>query len=101
MACRNGSRGLGLDAGELAPGKKADVIVIDTNNQMFTPLMPGSKDQLYNHLVFAANGSCVDTVIVDGRIIYENRVFVTIDEREVLREANRCFRATVERMEAA
>jgi 5-methylthioadenosine/S-adenosylhomocysteine deaminase len=101
MACKNGSDGLGIGAGELTPGTKADVIVIDTNNQMFTPLMPGSKDQLYNHLVFAANGSCVDTVIVDGRIIYEDRMFTTIDEREVLREASRCFRATVERMGAA
>ena len=101
MACRNGSRGLGIEAGELAPGKKADLIILDTNSQMFTPLMPGSKDQLYNHLVFAANGSCVESVIIDGRIVYANRVFTTIDEREVLSEANRCFRATVERMGAA
>jgi 5-methylthioadenosine/S-adenosylhomocysteine deaminase len=98
MACRNGSDGLGIDAGELTAGKKADVIIIDTANQMFTPLMPGSKEQLYNHLVFAANGSCVDSVIVDGRIVYRNRVFTTIDERAVLREANRSFRAVVERM---
>jgi 5-methylthioadenosine/S-adenosylhomocysteine deaminase len=101
MACRNGNDGLGIDAGELTPAKKADLILIDTNSQMFTPLMPGSKDQLYNHLVFAANGSCVDTVIVDGRIIYEKRVFANIDEREVLREANRCFRAMIERVKAS
>jgi 5-methylthioadenosine/S-adenosylhomocysteine deaminase len=101
MACVNGSRGLQIDAGQLTPGRKADVILIDTINQMFTPLMPGSKDQLYNHLVFAANGSCVDTVIVNGSIIYENRVFNTIDEREVLQKANSCFRAVVERMGGA
>jgi 5-methylthioadenosine/S-adenosylhomocysteine deaminase len=71
--------------------------VIDTRNQMFTPLMPGSKDHVFAHLVFAANGSCVESVIVDGRVVYENREFTTIDEDEVLREANRCFRTVVER----
>ena len=99
MAVRNGNRGLRIDAGELSVGKKADVIVVDTQNQMFTPLMPGSKDHLYSHLVFAANGSCVETVIVDGRIVFEDREFTTIDEDEVLREANRAFREVVERMD--
>jgi 5-methylthioadenosine/S-adenosylhomocysteine deaminase len=99
MACRNGNRGLGIDAGEVSPGKKADLVVIDTRNQMFTPLMPGSKEHLYSHLVFAANGSCVETVIVDGAIVYENREFTMIDEEEVLREANRVFRELVARLD--
>ncbi|MCC6224484.1 MAG: amidohydrolase [Thermoleophilia bacterium] len=99
MACRNGNAGLGIDAGELVAGKKADLIVVDTRNQMFTPLMPGSKEHVYSHLVFAANGSCVETTIVDGRVIYENREFTTIDEDEVLREANRAFREVVARMD--
>jgi 5-methylthioadenosine/S-adenosylhomocysteine deaminase len=101
MACKNGNRGLGIDAGELSPGRKADIILIDTRSQMFTPLMPGSKDQLFAHLVFAANGSCVETVIVDGEIVYENREFTRIDEAQVLREANRSFRRIVERMVGA
>jgi 5-methylthioadenosine/S-adenosylhomocysteine deaminase len=99
MCCKNGNKGLGIDAGELSPGKKADVIVIDTKSQMFTPLMPGSKDHVFSHLVFAANGSCVETTIVDGRIIYRDRQFTTIDEDEVLREANRCFREVMARMD--
>jgi 5-methylthioadenosine/S-adenosylhomocysteine deaminase len=99
MATGNGNRGLGIDAGELTPGKKADLIVVDTQNQMFTPLMPGSKDHLFSHLVFAANGSCVQTVIIDGQVVYENRRFTTIDEEEVVREANRAFQEVVERMD--
>ena len=66
---------------------------------MFTPLMPGSKEHVFSHLVFAANGSCVETVIVDGQIVYEDREFTTIDEDEVLRQANRAFREVVERMD--
>lgn len=100
MATRNGARGLGFDSGELSPGKKADVVLVDTQNQMFTPLMPENADHVYSHLVFAANGSCVDTVLIDGRIVYENREFTTIDEREVIEQANRAFREVVERMDA-
>jgi 5-methylthioadenosine/S-adenosylhomocysteine deaminase len=99
MACKNGNRGLGFDAGELSPGKKADLILVDTQSQMFTPLMPGSREHVFSHLVFAANGSCVDTVVVDGQIVYEGREFTTIDEDEVLRQANRAFREVVERMD--
>jgi 5-methylthioadenosine/S-adenosylhomocysteine deaminase len=99
MACKNGNVGLGIDAGELSPGKKADVIVVDTQSPMFTPLMPGSKEHVFSHLVFAANGSCVESVIVDGRVVYENREFTTIDEEEVLRQANRAFREVIARME--
>lgn len=99
MATKNGNRGLGIDAGELTAGKKADLILVDTRSQMFTPLMPGNKDHVFSHLVFAANGSCVDTVIVDGEVVYEDRQFTRIDEDEVLREANRAFRETLERMD--
>ena len=66
---------------------------------MFTPLMPGSKEHVFSHLVFAANGSCVETVIVDGNVVYESREFTTIDEDEVLREANRAFRGVVARLD--
>jgi len=99
MATKNGNKGLGIDAGELSPGKKADVILVDTQSQMFTPLMPGDKGHVFSHLVFAANGSCVETVIIDGQVVYEDREFTTIDEEEVLRNANRAFREVVERME--
>ncbi|WP_239014608.1 amidohydrolase [Archangium violaceum] len=98
MATRNGAKGLGIDAGELSPGKKADVVIINTQNQMFTPLMPGNKDHVYSHLVFAANGSCVETVIIDGRVVYKEREFTMIDEREVLEQANLAFRRVLDRM---
>lgn len=41
----------------------------------------------------------METTIIDGRVVYENREFKTIDEREVLREANRAFREVVARMD--
>jgi 5-methylthioadenosine/S-adenosylhomocysteine deaminase len=48
--------------------------------------------------VFAANGSCVDTTIINGKIVMENRQFTTIDEQKVLREANEAFRRVLDRM---
>jgi len=69
MATRNGAAALGHETGELVAGRKADVILVETNSTMFTPLMPESVDHVYSHLVFAANGSCVDTTICDGKVL--------------------------------
>src|SRR6185437_7207050 len=68
MATRNGAAALRHDTGQLVVGRKADVILVDTANPMFTPLRPGDKAHLYSHLVFAADGRAVHTTIVDGRI---------------------------------
>ena len=98
MATRNGADALGHNTGRIEAGRKADVILVDTKNQMFTPLMPENADHLYSHLVFAANGSCVDTTIIDGKIVMENRQLTTVDEQKVLREANEAFRRVLDRM---
>jgi 5-methylthioadenosine/S-adenosylhomocysteine deaminase len=98
MATRNGALALGHETGQLEPGKKADVILVDLKSQMFTPLMPDNADHLFSHLVFAANGSCVDTTIIDGKIVMENRHLTTVDEQQVLREANDAFRRVLSRM---
>lgn len=98
MATRNGARALSHETGQLVPGAKADVILIDTNSTMFTPLMPSSEEHVFSHLVFAANGSCVDTTIVDGQVVMDGRKILTVDEDEVIREANRAFREVQARM---
>jgi 5-methylthioadenosine/S-adenosylhomocysteine deaminase len=41
--------------------------------------------------VFATNGSCVDTTIIDGEVVMEGRKVLTVDESTVLREANAAF----------
>jgi 5-methylthioadenosine/S-adenosylhomocysteine deaminase len=91
MATRNGAKALGLDAGQLAAGKKADVILVDTRNVMFTPLADHNAAQIYSHLVFAANGSAVNTTIVDGKVLMRDRQLITMDEASVLAEANKAL----------
>jgi 5-methylthioadenosine/S-adenosylhomocysteine deaminase len=98
QATRNGAAALGHETGQLIPGHKADVILVETNSTMFTPLMPGSVDHVFSHLVFAANGSCVDTTIVDGRVLMEGRKILSVDEDRVIREANRAFQEVESRM---
>ena len=98
MATRNGAAALGHETGYLAAGRKADVIAVDTRNVMFTPLAPGNADQVYSHLVFSANGSAVDTTIVDGQVLMRGRQLQTMDEAVILREANAGFQRVLARI---
>lgn len=91
MATRNGSEALRHEGGQLATGKKADVIIIDTLSPMFTPLLPGDPAHVLSHLTYAANGSCVRTTIIDGRIVMEDRQLKFADEAKIVREANLAF----------
>lgn len=76
MATIDGARALGLEKviGSLEPGKKADLIVIDCRKPHLTPLYHPAS-----HLVYAARGSDVDTVIINGRLVMENREIRTLD----------------------
>jgi 5-methylthioadenosine/S-adenosylhomocysteine deaminase len=38
----------------------------------------------YSHLVYAVNGSDVDTVLINGRVVMQNRKLLTIDENEAM-----------------
>jgi 5-methylthioadenosine/S-adenosylhomocysteine deaminase len=82
MATRNGAQAFGLDAGKLAPGKLADIVLLRRDTAAFTPL-----NDVMGQLVFCENGSSVDTVIVNGEIVVEGGSLKRIDEREVLRFA--------------
>lgn len=99
MATRNGSRALKHDTGQLASDAKADVILIDTKNEMFTPLIHGDAKHIYSHIVYSANGSCVDSTIVDGRFLMRNRQLQTLDEDEVLAKANESFHRVLARIQ--
>jgi 5-methylthioadenosine/S-adenosylhomocysteine deaminase len=98
MATRNGSVALRHETGSLIPGYKADVILIDTENPMFTPLLPGDARHLYSHLVFAANASAVDTTIIDGRVVMRGRQVLTADEGLARNKANEALRKVVSKL---
>ena len=68
MATIGGARAIGLNAGSVTEGMLADLVLVDLKKP---ELCPGNN--LISDLVYAANGSCVDTVIIDGKVVMENR----------------------------
>jgi 5-methylthioadenosine/S-adenosylhomocysteine deaminase len=81
MATIQGAKALGLDAviGSLDIGKKADVIILDTRKPHLVPV--------YNpvsHIVYAARGSDVRDVIVNGRLLVKDRKLLTIDLENIM-----------------
>jgi 5-methylthioadenosine/S-adenosylhomocysteine deaminase len=86
MATINGAKALGLTdkIGSLEIGKRADLILIDFSKPHLKPTR-----EVFASLVYSAHGSDVDTVIVDGEIVMENRRVKTLDEASVIREAEK------------
>ncbi|MDL2252590.1 amidohydrolase [Ruminococcaceae bacterium OttesenSCG-928-I18] len=79
-ATLNGAKALGLadKIGSLEAGKRADLLLIDLDRPQFQP-----QNDLVTGLIYAANGSEVDTVLVDGRVLMEKGELKTIDEEQV------------------
>jgi 5-methylthioadenosine/S-adenosylhomocysteine deaminase len=84
LATIKGAEALGLrkDTGSLEVGKKADIILVNIDTPNMIPL-----HNIYSNLVYSAKGCNVDSVIIDGKIVMENRKVKTINEDEVLRRA--------------
>lgn len=89
MATRNGAAALGLGdiTGEIAVGKRADVTIIGLNKPNMLP-----HNSAVSALVYSANGSEVETTIVDGEILYDRGQFPTIDADRVIFEAENVCR---------
>ena len=83
MATVNGARALGIDAGIIEPGRKADLILVEEESDFFHSRSPAYRTNVLPRMVFATNGNMVRTVIVDGRLVMEDRVVKTVDEAEV------------------
>jgi len=70
------------DLGRLAPGAKADVVIIDLRNTRYGP----ARDPI-NALVEYGSGADVETVIVDGEVVVENGRSTRIDDDELFSQA--------------
>jgi cytosine/adenosine deaminase-related metal-dependent hydrolase len=94
MATINGAKALGMEKeiGSLEVGKKADLILVRMDKPHLTPTL-----NPISHLVYSGEGSDVDTVIVDGEIIMEQRQAKTLDESKIIQEANRRAEKLLER----
>ena len=86
MATIGGARTLGLERqiGSLEAGKRADLVVVSTASARLTPMYDPAS-----HLVYAARGEDVRTVMVNGRVLMRDRKMLTLDEPAVLAEARK------------
>ena len=86
MATEEGAKAIGFDkVGRLEVGYKADITLWDMSSVEWQPC--------YNPvslLIYSANSSSADTVIVDGKILMQNRELKTLDEEKIIYEFNAC-----------
>ncbi len=83
MATINGAKAIGREGelGIIKEGALADIILVNLNEPEFIP-----PNNIISGLVYSATGSEVDTVIVDGKVLMENRKLKTINEKKVYEE---------------
>ncbi|RLG90166.1 N-ethylammeline chlorohydrolase [Candidatus Bathyarchaeota archaeon] len=81
MATINGAKALSWDMeiGSLEPGKKADLAIIDFKKPHLCPLYNEAS-----HIVYAANPSDVETVVINGEIVMENRTLQKINIHKLM-----------------
>lgn len=80
MATINGAKALGLEkeVGSIDIGKKADLVILNLDNEVVQPVNDVISDIVYN-----AKGSNVDTTIINGKILMENRKVLGVDEEDI------------------
>ena len=93
MATRGGAEMLGIEAGQLAEGKLADMALVQLNQTHLTPCY-----DVISNLVYCASGRDVRTTIVDGRVIYEQGGSTSVSTEDILTDARQHCQALVRRL---
>jgi 5-methylthioadenosine/S-adenosylhomocysteine deaminase len=95
-ATANGHRALGLEeSGTLEVGKKADLIVIETQRAHLVPTM-----RIVSAFVHQGTPADVQSVMVDGNWVMRDGVVLTMDEASIIAEAERIGRRAWGRLTA-
>ncbi len=97
MGTINAARACGLEGeiGSVEVGKRADLLVLDRNSYHLAP-----ENDLVKQLVLCENGTSIDLVIVDGKIVVRGGRLLTVDERDVgrrVRQERAALQPRVER----
>ena len=94
MATLGGAVAMGIDniVGSLEKGKLADVILINLHELGLTP-----HTNPVSNLVYSGSGEYVDTVIVNGRVLMQDKRLLTLDETQVMENSRKHSAALMER----
>jgi cytosine/adenosine deaminase-related metal-dependent hydrolase len=87
MATMGGAHALGIsdEVGSLEIGKRADLAIVDLKRLHTTP----RPEDITSVLVYSVQSSDVTTVIIDGAIVMRDRELQTLNENDVIEDANR------------
>jgi 5-methylthioadenosine/S-adenosylhomocysteine deaminase len=99
MATIGGARALNMDKyiGSIVPGKKADLVIFETCSLNMQPIY-----DYYSAIVYSANASNVNTVIVNGRVLVKDKSFSEFDftkTKEELKKLGKRIMETVEKID--
>ncbi|TMA96014.1 MAG: amidohydrolase [Deltaproteobacteria bacterium] len=95
MATSGGAKALGLDAicGTIEVGKRADLILVDIDTVHNQPV-----NDIFSQIVHCAKASDVQTVMVSGEILMQDRKLLRHDEKQILADARQANRDLMERV---
>ncbi len=97
MATRGGAQAAGDDAlGTIEPGRRADLVLLDLESRVFTPL----NDPL-RQIVFCSATSAVDSTMVAGRWVLRDGRVAGVDEAAILAEGRELGASVVDRHQEA
>ncbi|RMF63907.1 MAG: putative aminohydrolase SsnA [Calditrichaeota bacterium] len=75
----------GMKIGQVTPGYLADLILVD-----YFPPTPMTEDNFWGHLLFGIADAAVDTTIINGRIVMQNKQIPGLDEEGIAAHAREC-----------
>jgi 5-methylthioadenosine/S-adenosylhomocysteine deaminase len=95
IATRGSAAVLGMSSqiGQLLPGYLADIILVDMSGAHLHPLHSITASLVYN-----THASDVQTVIVNGQVIMQNREILTLDKRQIIKEVNKNMKRLAQRV---
>lgn len=96
MATVEGARLAGIDAGQLLPGKLADIAVVSLDAPHLTPCF-----DVVANLVYCASGRDVTLTVVNGKVVYDKADRSLQDTQTIMEKARHYSRQLVERLEIA
>lgn len=101
MATIEAAMALGMEdsIGSIKEGKLADLVILDLSEPHMNPIYESPIRNLIPNLVYSARGHEVETVIIDGRVVIENRTLMTGNEKQIIDDVNQAAKRISEEME--
>ena len=82
MATINGAKALNLnEIGKIEEGKLADLIIINMEETITNPI-----NNIFAEIVYNVKGSNVDTTIINGKVLMENRKISNVNKKEIIQK---------------